>query len=218
MDSLEELIHYLSSTKFLNSKTVKKALLKIDRKCFVPLKYKCAAYSDVPLHIGFNQTISAPSVVSFMLEKLQLKKGMNVLEIGSGSGYNTALIAEIVGTKGKVVSIDRIPELTEFAKSNITKCTKYSNIEFFVGDGTKGYLMGAPYDRIIATGSLPSLKKSHPLIKQLKKDGILIAPVGELYWQNLLLYKKEYNSFEKILPVLFVPLLGEHGFEESEQG
>lgn len=214
MDSNKEMVNYLFSTKYLDSKKLKNAFLKVDRKFFVSPNYSDSAYVDNPVPIGHNQTISAPSVVSFMLEKLELKKGQKVLELGTGSGYNTALISEAVGSKGRIVTIERIFELTELAKENIERCGKgkYSNIKFIVGDGSKGYSDNKPYDRIIVTASIPSLTFSHPLISQLKKKGILVAPVGGKFWQDLVVYKEESDSFEKVLPVVFVPLIGEFGF------
>lgn len=216
MNSNEQLIGYLYSTKYLVSEEIRDALLKIDRKFFIPEKYLDSAYRDNPIPIGHGQTISAPSVVSFMLEKLEIKKGMKILELGTGSGYNTALLSELVGPKGRVITIERIAELTEFAKSNLEKYgkIKYKNIKFIVGDGTKGYDSDKPYDRIIATASFPSLTSSHPLLIQLKEKGILVAPAGDRYGQDIIVYKNEFNSFENVLPVIFVPLIGEFGFKE----
>ncbi|NYZ60990.1 methyltransferase domain-containing protein, partial [Candidatus Micrarchaeota archaeon] len=141
-------------------------------------------------------------------------EGMRVLEVGAGSGYNCALLSVLVGSGGKVVSVERVPELAELAKANIASVgISMDNIEIIVGDGSGGYAPGAPYDRVIVTAALPSLDLDHPLVAQLKKDGKLVAPVGE-YVQDLVLFEKRGGRTERILPVMFVPLIGKYGFAE----
>jgi protein-L-isoaspartate(D-aspartate) O-methyltransferase len=169
-------------------------------------------YGDHPLPIGRGQTISQPFTVAFMLELLELAPGQNVLEIGAGSGWNAALIREIVGRSGKVTSVEYIGEVADFARKNLKKIGKRcTNIDVVHADGSLGYGKNAPYDRIIATCACPSVPK--PWREQLKQDGIIVAPVGDMV-QNLVKLKKlpkgedvsNHGSFR------FVPLVGKYGF------
>jgi protein-L-isoaspartate(D-aspartate) O-methyltransferase len=218
---LLELVDYLKRTGYLSSEKVRDALLALDRAVFVPKEEKRYAYADLALPIGHGQTISAPSVVSLMLEKLDIKMGMKVLEVGTGSGYNCALLSKLVGDKGKVISIDIVPELIEHAKENIENAINTQerkpetvNWKLVTGDGSCGYENDAPYDRIIVTAAMPYFNVDHPLAKQLTGDGKLIAPLGSRMYQDLILYDKKSGKIEKFLPVMFVPLIGKHGFEK----
>jgi len=210
------MVRCLQSAGYMLSPSVREAMLGVDRGCFVPAQERELAYTDNALPVGHGQTISAPGVVAFMLEKLGVGMGMKVLDVGTGSGYNCALLAELVGPKGKVISIDIVPELVELAKSNIRRAGKeYPNLEFVCGDGSCGYGNGAPYDRIIVTAAMPSFSASHPLAAQLKPDGKLVAPVGGYFYQDLIVYDKKSGRIEPVLPVMFVPLVGECGFPEK---
>jgi protein-L-isoaspartate(D-aspartate) O-methyltransferase len=205
---------YLIRTGYLKSDRVIKAMQSIDRKHFIPKEEIRVAYADAALPVGFGQTISAPSVVAFMLEKLELKEGMKILEVGTGSGYNCALLSLLVGKKGKVISIDIVPELIEKAKENMINAgLETKNWKLVTGDGSAGFEPAAPYDRIIVTAAMPSFTSDHPLTKQLSKNGKLIAPVGSRWNQELIKFDKKSGSTEKILPVIFVPLIGKYGFE-----
>ena len=206
MHSNEEMVAYLIHGGWIVSKEVRDAFLEVDRAMFVPPRAKSSAYHDSALPIGHGQTISAPSVVAFMLERLEIKKGMKILELGTGSGHNTALLSYLAGSKGKVISMDLYPEVTQFAKKHLRK---YKNIELLTGDGSCGYGKKASYDRIIVTAAMPSIE-GHPLIGQLKKKGRLIAPVGSRLSQNLVLYSE--GNYQEVLPVMFVPLVGKCGF------
>lgn len=210
--SLESMVRNLHDSGYLTSKKVEDAMLAVDRAFFVP--HPSFAYDDRPLPLGKGQTISAPSVVAFMLEHLDLKKGMKVLELGTGSGYNTALISYIIGPKGKVVSFERVPELTKIAEKNLARMGSPKNISLHVGDASCGYPEEAPYDRIIVTGGMPYLDKSHPMVKQLKPGGKIVAPVGGRFFQDIIVYDKDTKSYKSILPVMFVPIIGECGFKE----
>jgi protein-L-isoaspartate(D-aspartate) O-methyltransferase len=184
----------------------------VDRGFFVPENEKGFAYYDTAIPIGYGQTISAPAVVAFMLEALDVREGMKVLEVGAGSGYNCALLSVLAGAAGKVVSVERVPELAELARANIAASgIGMGNIEIMVGDGSGGYAPEAPYDRIIVTAALPSLDLGHPLVAQLGEKGKMVAPVGE-YVQDLVLFEKGSGSMRRILPVMFVPLIGKYGF------
>ncbi len=209
MPSNEELVRYLVNSGWIQSERVKQAFLSADRIHFMPKGAKSSAYFDTPLPIGHGQTISAPSVVAFMLEKLEIREGAKVLELGTGSGYNAALLSVLTGSKGRIISFDVVPELTDFAQRNIEEWGKTSNIELISGDGSCGYDAEAPYDAIIVTASMPSIN-NHPLVKQLKPKGRLIAPVGDKLYQDLILYSE--GKYEKVLPVMFVPLIGKCGF------
>ncbi|MCD6127185.1 protein-L-isoaspartate(D-aspartate) O-methyltransferase [bacterium] len=206
---MKNLIDYLVKYRYIKSESVKRAFEKVDRRLFVPESFKGRAYSDHPLPIGFNQTISAPSMIAIMLEALDLKRGDKVLEIGTGSGYNAALISEIVGDN--VFSIERIPELAEFARDNLRKAGY--KVKVLIGDGTLGYEAEAPYDKIIVTAAAPKIPD--PLIKQLKIGGKICIPVGERFFCDLILgeklsdgklRKKNYGG------CAFVPLIGKEGW------
>ncbi len=193
------------------SEKVAKAMLKIPRHLFVP-EHISEAYNDYPLPIGYGQTISAPHMVAIMCELLNLKEGDKVLEVGAGSGYHAAIVAEIVGEKGKVVTIERIPELAERARKTLEELG-IKNVKVVVGDGSKGYEEEAPYDKIYVTASAPDVPKS--LIKQLKKGGRLVIPIGDYIQYLYIVDKDEEGKIKKRKwgAVRFVPLVGEEGFK-----
>lgn len=210
MERNEEMIELLLSQGYADER-VAAAMRKVPRELFVPEEYARSAYSDTPLPIGFGQTISAPSIVAFMTKMLDAQEGMKVLEIGSGSGYQAAILAELVGFSGVVYTVERIPQLIEFARKNVEKLG-CSNIKFIEGDGTKGYPQEAPYDRIIVTAASPSIPQ--PLIDQLKENGKMLIPVGSRIFQDLELVLKKGKEIESstLMPVVFVPLIGEFGY------
>lgn len=218
--SIEEndrMVDYLVGWHHLHSGSVIKAFRKVDRQNFVPENLKESAYEDAPLHIGFNQTISAPSMVAIMTEKLDVKIGQKILEIGAGSGYQAAILSELVGKKGFVYTVERIKEVAEISRRNLKN---YKNVKVIVGDGTLGYEKEAPFDRIIVTAAAPQVPQ--PLIEQLKINGILAIPVGNfLYGQDFVLVKKKkVNGKEKIeeefvCGCVFVPLIGKYGVKEG---
>ncbi|NJE85635.1 protein-L-isoaspartate(D-aspartate) O-methyltransferase [Thermococcus sp. CX2] len=197
----------------IKSDKVKQAFLKVPRYFFVLPGHAKWAHVDEPLPIPAGQTISAPHMVAIMLELAQLEEGMNVLEIGTGSGWNTALIAEIIKTE--VYTVERIPELAEFARKNLEKAGYADKVHIIIGDGTKGFPPKAPYDRIIVTAGAP--KVPEPLIEQLKPGGKLIIPVGKYHlWQELYEVTRLEDGSVKTTRhggVAFVPLIGEHGWE-----
>ncbi|MBS3067913.1 protein-L-isoaspartate(D-aspartate) O-methyltransferase [Candidatus Micrarchaeota archaeon] len=217
MSELELMVARLKSTGFLKGQSVEKAMLAIDRALFMSKEYLSLAYSDNAFPIGYDQTISAPTVVSFMLDKLEVKPGMKILEIGTGSGYNAALLSYIVGIRGKVISIELVPEICALARKNIAKIsdTLPNNLTLLCEDGSEGWQKEAPYDIIIITAAMPELRFDIPFIKQLKKDGRLIAPVGNSWNQNLVLYDNKNRTTQRILPVMFVPLRGKAGFQNK---
>ncbi|AHL22756.1 protein-L-isoaspartate(D-aspartate) O-methyltransferase [Thermococcus nautili] len=197
----------------IRSEAVRRAFLKYPRYLFVEEKYRKYAHLDEPLPIPAGQTVSAPHMVAIMLELAELKPGMNVLEIGTGSGWNAALISELVKTD--VYTVERIPELVEFARRNLERAG-VKNVHVIPGDGTLGFPPKAPYDRIIVTAGAPDIPK--PLVEQLKPGGKLIIPVGSYHlWQDLLEVIKLEDGSIKVKNhggVAFVPLIGEHGWRE----
>jgi protein-L-isoaspartate(D-aspartate) O-methyltransferase len=191
---------------------VAKAMESVPRELFVPAEYAKSAYADTPLPIGLGQTISAPSIVAFMSKSLDVQYGMKILEVGSGSGYQAAILAELAGSSGLVYTVERVPQLIELAKANVERAG-YANVKFIEGDGTKGYPEQAPYDRIIVTAASPSIPQ--PLIDQLKYDAKLLIPVGSKIFQDLeLLVKTRFGEeTSNLMPVVFVPLIGEFGYK-----
>ena len=207
------LVENLEREGIIKSEKVKRAFLRVPRYKFVLERYKEYAHVDEPLPIPAGQTISAPHMVAIMLELAELKEGMNVLEVGTGSGWNAALIYELV--RQNVYTIERIPELAEFAKRNLERAAYKDKVHVIVGDGTKGFPPKAPYDRIIVTAGAP--KVPEPLIEQLKVGGKILIPVGSYHlWQELLeVIKISEDNKIKIKNhggVAFVPLIGEHGW------
>ena len=209
---LDDLIIIMKKSGFLNDDKVEYAIRKMPRHEFVPTPLKEEAYEDAPLPIMKNQTISQPSVVSRMTEWLDIKEGQKILEIGSGSGWQTAILSYLVG-HGKVYSIERHSELTEFAKKNIDKLG-INNVKVILGDGSLGFPEESPFNRIIITAACK--KVPEPLLEQLSIDGLLIAPVGE-FPQSLVLLKKTSHGIEEIKNqpgYVFVPFLGKFDKEK----
>ena len=198
---------------YLKSPEIIQAFRKINRSDFLPDKIRDQAEIDAPLSIGYGQTISQPSTVAFMLELLQPQKGDKILEVGAGSGWQTALLAEIVGGNGSVISIERIKELKKFAQDN---CRKYNFIKsgiikIFYGDGSIGMQDQAPFDKIIVAAAYPDIPPE--LMEQLKINGRLVMPVGEYGFQEIVLLKKKNNlkfEEEKYPGFIFVPLIREY--------
>jgi len=195
----------------INNRNVLSAMKKIPRHLFVPEEYMDNAYEDHPLPIGSGQTISQPYMVALMTQVLELTGKEKTLEIGTGSGYQTAILAEL---SYKVYTVERIKSLSEKAQE-ILKKLKYENIYFKVGDGTEGWKEFAPYDRIIVTASSNSIPE--PLIEQLSQNkGRLVIPIGEKFSQVLTLVIKDKENLEKkeICDCVFVPLIGKYGYKE----
>lgn len=178
------------------------AMLKVPRHKFVPEEYRDSAYGRDPLSIGYGQTISAPYIVGYMTERLRLTPDSSVLEIGTGCGYQTAILAEIAR---KVYTIEIIPELAESARKRLENMG-YTNIEFKIGNGSIGWEEKAPFDAIIGTAAAKKLPSK--LLDQLKDGGRMILPVGK-YHQRLYIYERHGKEIKEKadLDVIFVPMV-----------
>jgi protein-L-isoaspartate(D-aspartate) O-methyltransferase len=184
---------------------VLKAMVKVPRESFVRDTDMILSYADTPLSIGWGQTISQPYIVAYMLECLDIKENQRVLEIGTGSGYETALLSELAG---EVVTIEIVEELYTEGKARLERLG-YQNIEVIKGDGYRGWEDKAPYDRIILSAAPTDIPKG--LVDQLADNGKLIAPVGSVF-QELILMEKDDDgkvTVKRLLPVRFVPMVKE---------
>ena len=201
---MKQLIENLISKGYLKTPEIIDAFYKIDRADFLPEDLKAESQINAPLPIGYGQTISQPLTVAFMLELLQPKSGHKILDVGSGSGWQSSLLAYLTGDEGRVIAIERIPELSEFGKNN-SKKYNFRNLEFIVGDGSRGYKNEAPYDKIIVAAAAFD-KIPNELKNQLKIGGRMVIPVKNSIW---LVIKKEKDKFEeKEFPgFVFVPLV-----------
>ena len=210
----KRLVRRLIDFGYSSSQPVIGAMEKVPRHLFLPERLRPQAYNDRPLPIGVGQTISAPHMVGMMTELLDLKPGMTVLEVGAGSGYHAAIIAEIIGGTGHVYTIDRIPELVENAKRNLALTGYSKRVTVIAGDGSKGFPEKAPYDRILVTAGAPEVPK--PLAEQLKNNGLIVIPVGGYTLQDLVVAVKKEGKFDikSHGPCAFVPLIGEFGWKE----
>ncbi len=192
----------------INNQKVLNVFLKLDRHKFIPENLQKSAYADFPLPIGEGQTISQPYIVALMTERLDLTGKEKVLEVGTGSGYQTAILAELAG---EVYSIERFEGLAESARI-LLRDLGYKNIKIKVGDGTLGWQEASPFDRIIITAASPKIPL--PLIGQLADNGKLILPKGESFSQVLTLVEKKEGKLKStdICGCVFVPLVGEYGW------
>lgn len=199
----KNLIESLKEKGYLSSPQVIEAMLKVERHNFVPENLKDEAYLDTPLPIGQGQTISAPHMVAIMTEALDIKPDHKILEIGTGSGYQATVLAEIA-KKGKVYTVERIPELAEQAKKNLAG---YKNVEVIIANGTLGYQKESPYDRIVVTAGAQEIPQA--LIDQLKDGGKMLIPVGGRFFQDLILVEKKKGKIAKknLGGCMFVPLV-----------
>ncbi|MEN3013219.1 MAG: protein-L-isoaspartate(D-aspartate) O-methyltransferase [Endomicrobiia bacterium] len=199
-----QMVEYQLKARDIVDKKVLDAMMKVERHKFVPKEYQSFAYIDEPLPIGYNQTISQPYIVALMTQLLELKGTEKVLEIGTGSGYQAAILAEIVK---EVYTIEIIPQLANRAEK-LLKELGYTNIFIKVGDGYLGWPEHAPFDGIIVTCAPDHIPQ--PLIDQLKDGGKMVIPVGDIY-QELVVVEKQKDKIIKrnVIPVRFVPMLRE---------
>ena len=206
----KEMVRRQIKGRRIQDELVLEAMRTVPRHRFVPAYVRGSAYRDAPLPIGEGQTISQPYVVAFMTAALQLSGGEKVLEIGTGSGYQAAVLALIAG---EVISVERLPRLAEEARRTLAELG-YDNVRVVVGDGTQGWPEEAPYDAIMVTAASPEVPA--PLLQQLADGGRLVAPVGPRHTQQLVRVRREGEEFgrEDLLGVAFVPLIGEHGWDK----
>jgi protein-L-isoaspartate(D-aspartate) O-methyltransferase len=191
----------------ISDRRVLDAFETIPRHLFVPAEYRISAYADNPLPIGFNQTISQPFIVAYMTQTLELTGDERALEVGTGSGYQAAILSALAA---EVHTVELIPALAERAARTLARLG-ISNVFVHVGDGSQGWKASAPYDAIIVSAAGPRVPPS--LLEQLVDGGRMILPVGERGGQILELWRREGESFshETLLPVAFVPLRGKEG-------
>ncbi|MFN3480112.1 MAG: protein-L-isoaspartate(D-aspartate) O-methyltransferase [Thermodesulfovibrionales bacterium] len=194
----------------IRDERVLKAMRKVPRHLFIDESQWFRAYDDMALPIGEGQTISQPYMVAIMTELLELKGYEKVLEIGTGSGYQAAILAEL---SKEVYTIERVQSLSERA-SMVLRSLNYDNVHLRVGDGTLGWPEEAPFDRVIITAACPEIPE--PIINQLNEGGIVVAPVGERFSQVLLKVRKEAGRLneEYHTPCVFVPLIGKYGWKD----
>ncbi|MCP4640454.1 MAG: protein-L-isoaspartate(D-aspartate) O-methyltransferase [bacterium] len=196
-------------TRGIKDRRLLEALRIVPRHLFVPESARDRAYDDCPLEIGHGQTISQPYIVALMTELLEVADGDSVLEVGAGSGYQTAILAELAG---RVTSIERVQELAALASDRMTEFG-HSHVTVLSGDGTLGCAEQAPYDAIIVTAAGPTVPEA--LKAQLREGGRLVCPVGPRDSQRLVRLVRKGDEFEEqdSIRCVFVPLIGEQGWQ-----
>ena len=205
-----EMVRWQIRERGIKDERVLEAMRAVPRHEFVPPHLRGSAYRDAPLPIGEGQTISQPYIVAYMTAALELSDEDKVLEVGTGSGYQAAILAQIAR---QVISVERLPRLAGEARQKLAELG-YDNVSVVVGDGTQGWPDEAPYDAIIITAASPEVPD--PLRWQLAERGRLVAPIGPRYSQQLVRLRREGDEFrsENLLGVAFVPLIGEHGWDK----
>ncbi|MFC1901556.1 protein-L-isoaspartate(D-aspartate) O-methyltransferase [Chloroflexota bacterium] len=194
----------------IKDKRVLAAMFRVPRELFIPPENHRSAYEDRPLPIGSNQTISQPLIIALMTEALELTGSEKVLEIGTGSGYQAAILAELAR---QVVTVERLPALAETAR-RVLDSIGYKNIEMHLTEETLGWKQGAPYDAILVTAGAPSVPDD--LMSQLAIGGRLVIPVGSRYVQELckITRQKDKNTVRNLGGCRFVSLIGSNAWEE----
>jgi len=209
------LVASLERSGYIHDPDVRRAFLAVPREEFLSPDLRSNAYVDSPLSIGAGQTISAPSMIAIMLEAAHLASGQAVLEVGTGSGYNAALLAAMAGP-GNVASVERIPDLAAIGRNNLRR-TGFGEVEVVVGDGTLGYPPRAPYDCIMATAGAPRIPR--PWMDQTKVGGRIVAPIGRSTFNQVLtiatLGPTGRWDVREDTPCAFVPLVGAEGWRED---
>ncbi len=196
----------------IRDRRVLEAMRRVPRHLFIEESQRFRAYDDMALPVGEGQTISQPYMVAIMTELLELTGKENVLEIGTGSGYQAAILGELAK---EVYSIERIRPLSDHARETIRNLG-YENIHLIVGDGSMGWPDAAPFDRILVTAGAPEVPQ--PLIDQLSDGGIIVAPVGDRFSQQLVRMNKVRGQMSREFhtPCVFVPLMGEYGWKTGD--
>ena len=216
--AVDNLVSRLQNSGYLKSDEMERAVRTVPREEFVHPSTKEQAYRDSPLSIGLGQTISAPHMCVIMCESLNLKPGLKILEVGAGSGYHSALCAEMIAQKGvenpgHVYTIEIVEGLIEFAQKNLERTGYSDRVTLIHGDGGLGLPEYAPFDRILVAAAAPEVPT--PLIEQLAPEGIMLIPVGSRgFFQDLLMIEKDADgktTRRNWGGVAFVPLTGEFG-------
>ncbi len=193
----------------IEDKRVLAAISRIPREEFVPLEYRHQAYEDKPLPIGWEQTISQPYIIALMTEALEITGSEKVLELGTGSGYQTAILAELAN---RVITVERVKPLAESARK-VLDSLGYTNIEIHLAGETLGWKQGVPYDAIMVTAGAPGVPDE--LMSQLSFGGCMVIPVGSRYTQELckITKRKDKNVVQKLCGCRFVSLIGKEAWE-----
>lgn len=209
-DVREWMVREQIESRGIRDERVLVAMRTVPRHLFVPGHVIGTAYRDSPLPIGQGQTISQPYIVALMTELLELMETDRVLEIGTGSGYQAAILSRLAA---KVITIERLPSLARETKRLLAELG-YDNVRVEIGDGSLGWPDQTPYDAIIVTAAAPEMPE--PLSEQLADGGRLLAPVGPRWTQRLVRVRREGDQFhtEELIGVAFVPLIGEHGWQD----
>lgn len=204
----EKMVTNQIAKRGITDERILEAMRKVPRHLFVPEEARKVAYRDAPIKIGKGQTISQPYIVALMTSLLEVEERHKVLDVGTGSGYQTAILAEL---GAEIISIERYSELARRAEARLEELG-YDNVRVEVGDGTQGLEALAPFDRILVAAAAPSVPE--PLMNQLADGGRLVIPVGSRFAQTLEVWKKVGDEFhrEPKISVTFVPLLGKHGW------
>jgi protein-L-isoaspartate(D-aspartate) O-methyltransferase len=206
----EHMLRFDLRGRDITDRKVLQVMAQVPRERFVPSEYEAQAYEDRPLPIGLNQTISQPYIVALMTQALAVTEDCEVLEIGTGSGYQTAVLARLAK---KVYTVERLETLSGFAQRVLGQLG-VDNVEFHIGDGTLGWPAPRTFERIMVTAAVQEVPR--PLLDQLKVDGLLIAPVGSATVQTLVLFRRTQTGTVQrdLCAVRFVRLIGEHGFDD----
>jgi protein-L-isoaspartate(D-aspartate) O-methyltransferase len=206
-DERKQMVERQLRTRGIHEARVLAAFESIPRQLFVPDESRLLAYEDCPHPIGFGQTISQPFIAAFMTQSLELTGTEHMLEVGTGSGYQAAILSRLVQ---ELHTIEFIPALADRAKQMLAELG-VTNVSIHIGDGSQGWSKSAPYDAIMVTAAAPRVPQS--LLNQLTGHGRMILPVGERGFQSLELWTREGDSLshETLLPVVFVPLRGKEG-------
>lgn len=208
----EEMVRNQIERRGIRDPRVLNAMRRVPRHRFIPAELSDQAYKDGPLPIGISQTISQPYMVAAMTELLELRGDENVLEIGTGSGYQAAVLGELAAS---VHTVERHAPLAAQAARTLT-LLRYENIFVHVGDGSQGWNEAAPYQAILVTAAAPDVPA--PLVEQLAPNGRLVVPVGDRSGQTLERWRKTGDTIrrERLFPVAFVPLRGIHGWHDED--
>jgi len=208
----EKMVNEQIIKRGIKDENVIRAMLKVERHRFVDKGLSNRAYQDTPLPIGCSQTISQPYMVALMTESLKINKDSIVLEVGTGSGYQAAILAELVKT---VYTIEREHQLARRARKLLDELM-YSNIVLKVDDGSLGWSSYAPFDGIIVTAGAPLVPRN--LLEQLSDEGRIVIPVGDMRSQNLYVYEKDGDKFSssEVCGCAFVPLVGAEGWSSDD--